>query len=34
MDVLGGNLQEGLGQVVLIKVPNIDAETLNPAPHG
>jgi uncharacterized membrane protein len=28
MDVLGGDMQEGLGQVVLIKVPNTDLETL------
>jgi uncharacterized membrane protein len=28
MDMLGGDVQEGLGQVVLIKVPNTDLETL------
>jgi uncharacterized membrane protein len=28
MDVLGGNVQQGLGEVVLIKVPNTDLETL------
>jgi len=28
LDVLGGDVQEGLGQVVLIKVPNTDLETL------